>query len=120
MALSGRRIASRPPTTDMSTMSSVGISENAVSPISPLSRKTTLTAMMNATAARPAATPMTANLGVRAAAKGTRSLVIGRLFTGNATEIGSGSRAASTSLRNMEHERPEIVTAAWRWAGRPP
>ena len=117
MALAGRRIANRPPTTDMFTMSSVGIRENAVSPISPFSRKTTLTAMMNTTAARLAATPTMASRGDREAT-GTRSLVTGWLFMGNARKIGSGSRSASKSLRNMEHEHPEIVTAAWAtgWA----
>jgi hypothetical protein len=47
LARAGRRIANSPPTTEMSMMSSAGIRENAVSPISPFSRKMTLTAMMN-------------------------------------------------------------------------
>jgi hypothetical protein len=91
-------------------MSSVGIGENAVSPISRFSRKMTLTAMMSATAARLAATPTTASREGREAAMESGSLVTGLSFIVIRGEIDSGSRAASASLMNMAQEGLEIVT----------
>ena len=120
MTLSGRRVASRPPTRDVSRMSRIGSSPNASPPVEPLTRKTMLTAMMNTTATRLAATPTTASRGGRGAGLGSRSLVTGWLFTGKgeedrfgiASRIGIAEEDGARTSRNRYDVPANLVAQA--------